>query len=93
MLPGHDVVHARALGWKELENGRLLQAAELEGFEVLVTVDKNLRYQQSLSGRSISVITLISLFIDLKSIAPLAPQLLRELAEIRPGVFIFVKTV
>jgi hypothetical protein len=41
-----------------LENGQLLEAAEKAGFEVIVTTDKNLRYQQNLTGRNIAIIAL-----------------------------------
>ena len=42
------VTEARAQGWQELENGELLNEAEAAGFEVLITTDKNLSYQQNL---------------------------------------------
>ena len=45
-------------GWEELENGELLTVAEAAGFEVLVTTDRNLRYQQNLTGRKIAVVVL-----------------------------------
>lgn len=46
------------MGWAELDNGELLTAAEGEQFEVLVTTDKNLRYQQNLGGRRIAIFVL-----------------------------------
>jgi hypothetical protein len=49
------VTEARARGWQELENGELLAEAEAAGFDVLVTTDKNLRYQQNLEGRKIAI--------------------------------------
>jgi hypothetical protein len=52
------VTEARAHGWDELENGELLNEAEAAGFEVLVTTDKNLRYQQNLTGRKIALVVL-----------------------------------
>jgi hypothetical protein len=45
-------------GWDTLKNGELLLAAELAGFEVLLTTDKNMHYQQNLSGRKIAVVVL-----------------------------------
>jgi len=47
-LPKHEVATAFERGWAALQNGELLSAAEAEGFEVLVTTDQNLRYQQNL---------------------------------------------
>ena len=57
-LVGHQVAFARQIGWHELKNGELLQQAEDAGYEMLLTSDKNLRYQQNLSGRRIAVLVL-----------------------------------
>jgi hypothetical protein len=57
-LAGHDVSFARQIGWHELKNGELLQQAEAAGFDLLLTSDKNIRYQQNLSGRKIAIIVL-----------------------------------
>jgi predicted nuclease of predicted toxin-antitoxin system len=58
LIDHHAVTEARARGWDELENGELLTVAEAAGFEVLVTTDKNISYQQSLTGRKIAVVVL-----------------------------------
>ncbi len=57
-LLGHQVALAYEQGWSTLENGELLGAAEAAGFEVLITPDKNLRYQQNLTNRKIAVVVL-----------------------------------
>jgi hypothetical protein len=57
-LGEHDVSTAYERGWSILENSDLLDAAEREGFEVLLTTDKNLRHQQDLSTRSIAIVVL-----------------------------------
>jgi hypothetical protein len=57
-LTGHEITYARQIGWHELENGELLQKAEEAGYEVLLTTDKNIRYQQNLSGRKIALVVL-----------------------------------
>ena len=54
----HQVFTAYERGWSTLKNGELLQAAELAGFFVLVTTDTNLKYQQNLASRRISVVVL-----------------------------------
>ena len=46
LIDHHTVTEARARGWEELENGDLLNEAEASGFEVLVTTDRNISYQQ-----------------------------------------------
>jgi predicted nuclease of predicted toxin-antitoxin system len=58
LIDRHMVTEARARGWEELGNGDLLNAAEAAGFEVLVTTDKNLSYQQNLGGRKIAIVVL-----------------------------------
>ena len=57
LLP-HEIDTADEKQWGTLQNGDLLSAAEQEGYEVLVTTDQNLRYQQNLSGRQIAVLVL-----------------------------------
>jgi hypothetical protein len=58
LIDRHTVTEARARGWDALSNGELLSEAEAAGFEVLVTTDKNLRYQQNLVARRISLVVL-----------------------------------
>jgi hypothetical protein len=57
-LSGHIVEEARARGWDTLKNGELLDAAEVAGFDVFVTTDRNIRHQQNLTGRQIAVVVL-----------------------------------
>ena len=57
-LQGHVVVEAVARGWDRLSNGALLKAAKEAGFDVLLSTDKNIRYQQNLRGRKIAIVIL-----------------------------------
>jgi predicted nuclease of predicted toxin-antitoxin system len=57
-LEGHTVRTAAQEGWDKLTNGELLNAAEEAGFDILLTTDKNLRYQQNLAGRKIAIVVL-----------------------------------
>jgi hypothetical protein len=57
-LSAHVVRTAAEEGWSTLRNSELLDAAESAGFEVFVTTDKNLRYQQNLTHRSIAIVVL-----------------------------------
>ena len=57
-LTGHTISTAYELGWATLKNGELLRSAEERGFEVIVTIDTNLRYQQNLAARRIAVVVL-----------------------------------
>src|SRR5215204_4185753 len=56
-LTGHIVSTAYAMSWTKLDNGALLDAAELH-FDVLITTDRNLRYQQNVSGRKLAIMVL-----------------------------------
>jgi predicted nuclease of predicted toxin-antitoxin system len=56
-LKNHEVQAAPQLGWGNLQNGDLIEAAEKE-FEVFVTADKNLSYQQNLKGRKLAIVVI-----------------------------------
>jgi hypothetical protein len=58
MLVGMEITTAFRQGWSQLSNGDLLNAAEASGFEVLMTTDQNLRYQQNLANRRIAILVL-----------------------------------
>ena len=58
VLPGHEVIFTRSAGWHELKNGELIRRAEAEGFDVLLTTDKNIPYQQNLTGRRLALLIL-----------------------------------
>jgi len=57
-LADHTVEECRSHGWDTLRNGELLDAAEAAGFDVLLTTDRNMRYQQNLSNRTIAIVIL-----------------------------------
>ena len=57
-LAAHEVATAWQRGWAQLSNGDLLAAAEADGFDLLVTTDQNLRYQQNLAARRIAMLVL-----------------------------------
>jgi hypothetical protein len=59
-LKPHTVVTAYERGWDRLQNGDLLKIAEAEAFDVLVTTDAGIKYQQNLSGRKIAIVVLLS---------------------------------
>lgn len=59
-LRGHDVTRADQLGWQGLENGALLDAAEQAGFDLLLTCDQNVRYQQNFANRKLALVILSS---------------------------------
>jgi len=57
-LTGHTVTKAKDRGWDRLTNGDLLAEAERAGFDLLLTGDNNMRYQQNLAGRKIALVVL-----------------------------------
>ena len=88
-VTGHDVRTARSMRWHELENGDLLKAAEQGGFEVFVTADQNLSYQQNLAGRRLSLVILST---NDWSIIRKAPELvMRAVNAATPGSFSVVR--
>lgn len=58
LLQNHEVSTAYECGWSTLKNGELLAAAEIAGFQAMVTTDTNLKYQQNLALRSIALVVL-----------------------------------
>ena len=57
-LTEHRVKKAKDLGWDTLSNGELLRAAEEAAFEIFLTTDKNIRFQQNLAERAIAIVVL-----------------------------------
>lgn len=55
-VTGHELLHAYHAGWADLVNGDLIAAAEAARFDVLVTADQSLRYQQNLAARQIGLL-------------------------------------
>lgn len=75
-IEGHEVVTVPQAGWAGIQNGELLRLAQAQ-FEVFVTVDRNLSFQQHLPQFSIAVIVLQAPTNRLKDLRPLVPQLHR----------------
>ena len=59
-LVEHEVATAHERGWSKLNNGALIAAAERAGFEVFVTTDQNLKYQQNLDARKIAIVVILT---------------------------------
>ncbi len=59
-LMEHTVDTANERGWAEIRNGNLLDNAEREGYEVMITADQSMRYQQNLARRRIAIVVLLS---------------------------------
>ncbi len=86
-LPGHWCRTVEHMGWSGIRNGQLLRLAETE-FDVFVTTDHSLRFQQHIKELDIGVIVLESVSNDIEDLKPLAPDVLRSLGRILPGQII-----
>jgi alkanesulfonate monooxygenase SsuD/methylene tetrahydromethanopterin reductase-like flavin-dependent oxidoreductase (luciferase family) len=85
-LVGCDTATAFQRGWAVLKNGALLQAAEDAGFDVLVTADKNLRYQQPLAHRRIAIVELPT--NALPALLPHFTAIAEAVNRIQPGGYV-----
>src|SRR5438067_9457310 len=88
-LAAHDVSTVEEAGFKGLKNGRLLQAASGQ-YDVLVTVDQNLQYQQNLNAFALAIILLKAPRSTYPFLKMLMPQVLESLGRIKPGESIVV---
>ncbi len=82
-LQGHTVKEARAQGWDTLSNGDLLNAAEEAGFDVLLTTDTNLPYQQNLEDRKLAIVILSKNRWSL--VRPMMQEIAKAVNAARPG--------
>lgn len=83
-LAGHDVATIAGLGWKGINNGELLNRAQ-ESFEVLVTMDRNLEFQQNLSGFELSIVLVLAHSNRMVHLQPLVPAMLEAIEAARNG--------
>ena len=73
------------MGWSGLKNGSLLRVMVSQAFEVLVTVDKNLRYQQAIPQSGVALVVLKAPSNRMADLLPAVPDILLALDSIRPG--------
>ncbi|OFW36389.1 MAG: hypothetical protein A3J28_17530 [Acidobacteria bacterium RIFCSPLOWO2_12_FULL_60_22] len=85
LLLGHEVRTVQQVGWAGLKNGELLQRAEEEGFEVFLTADQNLAFQQNLQQSGLCVLVVRAASNALEDLHPLVPSILAEIRKAQPG--------
>ncbi len=90
LLAGHVVKTTAEMGWQNLQNGKLLAAAA-NHFEVMLTVDRNLQYQQNLATLPIAVLVLVAESNKLAVLAPLIPATEQKLAALIPRTIVEVR--
>ena len=88
-IPGHFVQSVHHRGWAGLKNGELLRIASAE-FDVLVTGDRNLEYQQNPATLAMAVVVLIAINNRVETLRLLVPALLRVLQSVHAGQIIHV---
>jgi hypothetical protein len=88
-LPGHEVKTVAEAGWAGVKNGALLQLAAKD-FDVLLTVDRNLEYQQSFSGVALAVVVIDALSNDIAVLRRLMPAVREVLRTAKPGSVVHV---
>jgi hypothetical protein len=86
LLPGHHVLTVPEMGWAGIKNGPLLQLAE-PAFDVFMTIDGNLQYQQNLRSTTLAIIALAAHDNTFESLEPLMPKVLVVLESISPSTF------
>lgn len=84
-LAGHDVRTIREMGWAGKKNGELLTLMAGAGFEVLLTVDQNLRHQQNLAASGVAVVVMVAASNRLADLMPLVPKVEAALIGIKAG--------
>ena len=84
LFSGHQCTTVREAGFGSKENGELLALAEGD-YDVLITIDKNIRHQQNMTGRRIAILIIRASSNDVSDIEPRIPEALVALQSIQPG--------
>jgi predicted nuclease of predicted toxin-antitoxin system len=82
---GHYAVSAQKMGWAGIQNGKLLALAVENKFDLFLTADRNLAFQNNLTNFAIAVVALESEGVQLHKTLPLIPKVLSMLPSFRPG--------
>ena len=88
-LPGHEVTTVAETGWSGAKNGELLRLAA-QRFDVLLTVDRNLAFQQRIDKLALAVVILRARSNRLADLRPLVPALLRALSQAQAGEVVWI---
>lgn len=83
-LSGHQVFTVPEMGWAGVKNGALLRLIQDAAFDVFVTIDGNLTYQQNLRNMNLAIIVLSAPDNTIESLRPLAPGILAAMSQLSP---------
>jgi hypothetical protein len=89
-LPGHDVTRVQEMGWAGIKNGALIRLIQAADFEVFVTIDGNLEYQQNLRTINFAIIVLGAPDNTFDTLHSLMPQVIEALKKIKVGEVVHV---
>ena len=89
-LPGHEVRTVSEMDWSGIKNGPLLRRAAQE-FDVFLTVDKGIEYQQNAVGLALAIVVMIAASNDIDDLRPLMPRVRETLSSASPGTVVKVK--
>jgi hypothetical protein len=84
-VQGHLVVTVHALGWAGMKNRALLREIRAAGYDVLITVDRNLEYQQNIPASGVALVVMRARSTRIPDLMPLLPALLRQLPVVQVG--------
>jgi len=90
LFPGHEVVHTSDIGFENLYNGDLITQAATAGFDILVTTDKNIRYEHNLANVALPIVELNTRFTRFSDLRTLTPHLESALIASREFAFVSV---
>jgi hypothetical protein len=89
LITGHDVPTVAYQNWNALTNGALLEAAEDAGFDVMITADKNIQYQQNIDSRKMALVVLSNNERDVVMLN--AGKIVAAINNAKPGSFVAVE--
>jgi predicted nuclease of predicted toxin-antitoxin system len=92
LLQGHECSTVQEMGWSGKTNGQLLALAEGQ-FQVLITMDQGMEYEQNLIGRRLALLILCAPSNKVEDLAPVVPAALAALPSLQPGQVVEVGSV
>ena len=91
VISDHEVITAYEKGWSVLKNGELIMASESSGFDLLITTDQKLRYQQNLKNRKIGIIVILS--TSWPRIQKKTDRILQAIKDFKPGMYVEIPII
>ena len=90
-ISGYPVTTVQKAGWTSFKNGNLLRVAQVD-FDILITTDRKLAFQQNLASFDIAVIVLSTKRNHLSDLLPLVPDLIDAIPVVKPGAALVLKS-